>query len=207
MAESEARELEAMGSYPYRRLDEGDVMIVIDQGFILAPGEIVEPGDLVTVDRFNGKLRRFIAGVDENGFRVPAGSMVDASRGHLVMPYHPAPLSPLRHEKEEATPTVEMQQKSIRQRRGPTIKFTGALIAKTEFDIHGGREMRFEIWQTQGGAFIAVSATEEETRAVVVEHGDEMEMRFAVMDFFDWSDRSRSMVKDQLKWRLHRIVA
>lgn len=115
-------------------------------------------------------------------------------------------IKPHRGKPRNAT-TVEMQQKSIRQRRGPTIKFTGALIAKTEFDMRGGQEMRLEIWQTAGGALVAVSASDEETRATVVEPGEEMNMRCAVMDAFDWNERARSMVKDQLKWRLQKHVA
>jgi hypothetical protein len=184
-------------------------MIVIDQGFVIAPGEAIQPGDLVTIDEGTGKLRRFVMGVDANGFRVPRGSYTDLETGELCMPYRPAPLSPLRHENEneKVTPTVEMQQKSIRQRRGPTIKFTGALIAKTEFVIRGGRDMRFEIWQTEGGALIPVSITDEETRAAIVEPGEEAAMRCAAMDFFDWDSRAREMVKDQLKWRLHIHVA
>lgn len=184
-------------------------MIVLDHGFVIAPGEAIRSGDLVTVDQSTGKVRKFVVGQDANGFRVPAHRYTDAANGELCMPYRPAPLSPLRHEheNEKATPTMEMQQKSIRQRRGPTIKFTGAMIAKSEFTMRDGRDMRLEIWQTQGGALIPVSITSEETRADVVEPGDEMAMRFAVLDAFDWQDRARTMVKDQLKWRLHREVS
>lgn len=31
-------------------------------------------------------------------------------------------------------------------------------------------------------------------------------MQIAVMDAFDWKDRARAMVEDQLKWRLRREV-
>lgn len=101
---------------------------------------------------------------------------------------------------------MEMQQKSIRQRRGPAIKFTGALIAKTEFEMKTGYDMRMEVWQTEGGALIAVSETDMETRAAVIEPGDEMDMRCAVMDAFDWAERARSMLRDQLKWKFVREV-
>jgi hypothetical protein len=101
---------------------------------------------------------------------------------------------------------VEMTQKTIRQRRGPAIRFTGAMIAKTEFDLRDDRTMRLELWQTEGGALIAVSTTDQETRAEVVEPGEELAMRCAVMDAFDWHDRARTMVKEQLKWKLVREV-
>jgi len=124
----------------------------------------------------------------------------------LIASNEAAEIKPHRGKPRNVT-IVEMQQKSIRQRRGPTIKFTGALIAKTEFVIRGGRDMRFEIWQTEGGALIPVSTTDEETRAAIVEPGEEGAMRRAAMDFFDWDSRAREMVKDQLKWRLHIHVA
>lgn len=107
----------------------------------------------------------------------------------------------------KTAPTEEMEPVTIKQDRGPTLKFSGLLIAKTEFDMRSGGAMRYEIWETAGNALIAVSKTNRETRAVVVEPGYEFDMRCAVMDFFDWENRARSMVRDQLKWRLVREVA
>lgn len=75
------------------------------------------------------------------------------------------------------TPTVEMRQKKILQRRGPSLRFTGALIADTEFETTQGFTMRFEIWETQGGNYIAASITEMETRAAVIEKGDGFQMK------------------------------
>lgn len=97
------------------------------------------------------------------------------------------------------TPAVEMTKKTIRQRRRPAIKFTNALIAKTEFEMKTGLDMRMEVWQTEGGALIAVSETQMETRAAVIEPGDEMDMHCPVMEAFDWADRARSMRRDHLK--------
>ena len=89
-------------------------MILIDQGFVIAPGEAIRPGDLVTIDKGTGKVRKLVVGQDENGFRVPADSYTDPATGELRMPYRPAHLSPLTHEKEneKATPTAEMQQRA-----------------------------------------------------------------------------------------------
>lgn len=101
---------------------------------------------------------------------------------------------------------MEMKQTIIRQRRGPAIKFTGSIIAKTEYTTHRGDEMRMEIHQTEGGALIAVSITDVETRADVIEPGDEMDMRCAVMDAFGWNERARTMCRDQLKWKFVREV-
>lgn len=104
------------------------------------------------------------------------------------------------------TPSVEMTKKAMRQRRGPAIKITGALIAKTEFEIKTGVDIRMEVWQTEGVALIAVSETEMEPRAAVIEPGDKVDMHCAVMDACDRADRARSMLRDQLKWKFVREV-
>lgn len=101
----------------------------------------------------------------------------------------------------------EIKQTSIRQRRGPTLKFTGRLIATAVFASRDGSEMRLELYKTQAGALIPVTIGVLETRATVVEPGEEMAMRCAVMDAFDWHDRARTMIKDQLGWKLVREVA
>lgn len=117
----------------------------------------------------------------------------------------------------------------IAQSRGPAIEFEGKLIAHDEFDVRrDNSRMRLEVWETQGGALIAVTRGEamqggearEIVDATVVEPGitiaslrnpkpgspeaeeETQAMRFAVMQAFDWSDRSRSMVRKQLKWKL-----
>lgn len=105
---------------------------------------------------------------------------------------------------------------TIKQTRGPTLRFRGELIADTQFQSRVGDEMSLEIWETEAGAFVAVSRGEmadgkPDVRAEVVEPSSvaslpvsrrSLAMRLAVMDFFRWSDRARSMVKDQLKWKL-----
>lgn len=105
-----------------------------------------------------------------------------------------------------ARPTMEMQKKTIRQRRGPAIRFTGALIAKSEFDTRDGFPMRLEVYETQGGAYVAVSITDVETRATVIEPGEDADMRCDVLEAFDWSNRARSMLRDQLGWKFVREV-
>lgn len=140
---------------------------------------------------------------DEVPAPMPIDDVLEEARDDLAMgafivavPFQPRPRS-----------TEEMEPITIKQDRGPTLKFSGRLIAKTEFDMRSGGAMRYEIWETAGGALIAVSKTNRETRAVVVEPGDEFEMRCAVMSFLDWENRARSMVRDQLKWKLVREVA
>ncbi len=106
---------------------------------------------------------------------------------------------------------MEYEEQRIVQSRGPTIEFEGRLIASDEFDVRrDNTRMRIEVWETRGGALVAVTrgevwqgdAARPIVGAAVAEPGDEQAMRFAVMDQFDWSDRARSMVRKQLKWSL-----
>lgn len=117
---------------------------------------------------------------------------------------------------------------TIKQSRGPTLEFQGRLLAHTEWEARDGL-MRLELWQTERGALIPVTRSrfdDEGRRALVsatvvepyrladqkvavpgeVPQTDDALMRFAVMDHFDWTDRARSMVRDQLGWVLKRVV-
>lgn len=109
----------------------------------------------------------------------------------------------------------------IKQNRGPMLKFEGRLLAETEWSTRDG-QMRLEIWQTRGGALIPVtrsifndkrrgitSASVVEPEAASLSPNDLQEtaaMRFAVMDHFDWTDAARSMVREQLGWKLTQVV-
>lgn len=130
---------------------------------------------------------------------------------------------------------------TLKPTRSEPLRFRGRIIAETEWDTNRGEWMRFEIWETQGGAYIAtregsIPGTDRtDLEACVVEpitkseppvvkevHGsdggrilhlgppekvpDDPAMHRAVLDFFDWHDRARSMVKP-LKWKLLREVA
>lgn len=106
---------------------------------------------------------------------------------------------------------AEWERVEFVQDRGPTIEATAHLLAETTFETGRGQplEMSLEIWETQGGALIAVSATtlpggagREDLRATVVPPIDDAQaMRFAVMDAFHWHQRARSMVR-KLGWSL-----
>lgn len=118
--------------------------------------------------------------------------------------------------------TTEYETINIKPSRSAPLRFRGIRIAETEWDTARGGWMRFEIYQTEGGALIAVREGEKEdgdgyTDALVVEPvapspTDEegqppFVMRDAVMSFLDWHDRARSMVRKQLKWSILRRVA
>lgn len=98
----------------------------------------------------------------------------------------------------------------ITMSRGPTLEFSGRLICEEEFVTRGPDPMKIgmEVWQTQRGAYVAASFSEpanrpgfENCQALVVEpDGDDFAMRCKVMDFFNWEDRARSMVRKQANW-------
>lgn len=94
----------------------------------------------------------------------------------------------------------------IVQYRGPTVEFTGKLIAETSFTPKAGSNgICLEIWETRSGAWIASTYYGQDERAVatVVPASDDVQaMQFAVMYHFEWSNRARSMVRDQLGWSM-----
>lgn len=111
---------------------------------------------------------------------------------------------------------MEYEKVEIAQNRGPRLLFDGRLLASTSFAVPAkGLTIDLEIWQTRGGSLVAANFSSfdngtgrEFGEAVVIEPGpDEQARQFAVMDQFEWSDRARSMVRKQLKWKLSRQVA
>lgn len=102
---------------------------------------------------------------------------------------------------------------TIKQSRGPTYVFDGELLAEETFETQGRPPMliTMQIWETDGGAYIAASSAvpvgggRPDSRAIVVEPVDdapfedaEQQREIEVMDFFAWSDRARGMVKRDL---------
>ncbi len=116
------------------------------------------------------------------------------------------------------TDTIELERVTITQNYGPTVRFTGRLLAETAYETHGGREsLRWvlEVWETAGGSLIAVTRQNladgdgfEDVRVAVVEPQEDVQaMHFAVMDHFQWHNRARSMARKQLKWKITKDVA
>lgn len=116
--------------------------------------------------------------------------------------------------------TTEYDTINIKPSRSAPLRFNGKRIAETEWTTARGDTMRFQVWETAGGALIAVREGDGEdgyTDAIVVEPTEDwrasakghppFKMVNAVLSFYDWHDRARSMVKKQLKWRMERIVA
>ena len=105
----------------------------------------------------------------------------------------------------------------IKVSRGPVLEFRGRLLAEHSWTTRAPDPMNvsFEVYQTFGGALVAVSSMHpadregfEKVEALVVEPiEDTQAMRFAVMDFFEWSQSARSMAHKQLQWNLRRDVA
>lgn len=112
--------------------------------------------------------------------------------------------------------TDEYEKLRLVQTRGPTIQAQAKMLASQEFTSQGRTQMHMvlEIYETAGGALIAVSRGTpidfdgfEDVRALVVEPQEDVQaMHFAVMEHFDYEDRARTMAR-KLKWKLTRIVA
>lgn len=100
---------------------------------------------------------------------------------------------------------AEYERVEVMPHRGPKIEFTGRMICETEFVIPSADPLRvaFEVWETRAGAMVAVVTTWpdqregfENVKALVVQPQDDvLAMRLEVMDFLEWHDRARSMVR------------
>jgi len=112
-----------------------------------------------------------------------------------------------------ATPLpAEYERVELVQSRGPAIEFSGRLLCDTNFETRSGQplEITLEVWETLGGALVAVSTStlpndrgREDCRALVVPpQADQLAMRLEVMAFFDWANHARSMVRKALRWSL-----
>lgn len=122
----------------------------------------------------------------------------------------------------------EFQKKTIKPSRSVPIRFIGRIIAETEWTTKHDSWMRFTVWETRGGAYIAVTEGDEPGKpdqvhcsVTVVEpinragryqlteggalltadiDRDETAMQIAVLDHFDWHDRAKAMLKRELGW-------
>lgn len=115
----------------------------------------------------------------------------------------------------------EYQKVELIQTRGPVLRFKGKLLGETEWDARDGTLMILQVYQTEGGALIAVregqregSDKRDDLKAHVVEPIDSLDelaatqiMRFEVLDFFEWTDRARTFAKRVLKWSLVQEIA
>lgn len=161
---------------------------------------------------------------------------------------------------------TEFKTQTLKPSMGAPVRFTGRIIAETTWDTKDDCWMRFTVWETKGGAYIARidgniprKPDEKHCKVGVVEpiykrskvpsyyvaiaHGggfgggggsgrtdapkavpadssiiaqsgggggcasverkperDDIAMQIAVLDFFDWHDRAKSMLKRELGW-------
>ncbi len=111
------------------------------------------------------------------------------------------------NDRAERLANQPLEQHKIPQTRGPLLQFAGRKIAETTFDTPGPTPSRMtcQIWETKGGAYIAVTdyVTDDfgDVRAIVVDAGpDEQARRFAVMKAFQWEQSAMKMARKQLGW-------
>lgn len=97
----------------------------------------------------------------------------------------------------------EMKRMTIAQERGPAFRFVGRriLLAEWENAAQFHVEHTAQVWETEGGAYVAsFKTTDNEGRrvmAIAIPPGDETAMRVAVLDFFEWHPRVRQAAKDK----------
>lgn len=91
---------------------------------------------------------------------------------------------------------------------GEVVEFTGLLLSSNAFEARDGA-VRMEIWQTQAGNLVAVDSFDDgeqgERLKVRAPTGEMQHQRMAVMEFFGWSNRARSMAR-KLGWSTRRDV-
>lgn len=110
--------------------------------------------------------------------------------------------------------TDEFQPKTIKPSRSVPVRFKGRIISETQWDTRDGCWMRFTVWETKGGAYIAVidgdapgKPDQIHCKATVIDpilNGagarDDVSMQIAVLNAFDWHDRAKQMLKADLGW-------
>lgn len=115
--------------------------------------------------------------------------------------------------------------KTFKPSTSAPIKTMARLLCEVEWTTSRDAWMRFAVYETRGGAYIAVSEGEApgkpdqvERDVTVVEaipkllkdlthQRDEIAMQIAVLDHFSWHDRAKSMLKRELGWSPVREVA
>lgn len=121
--------------------------------------------------------------------------------------------------------TEEYQQKTFKPSNSVPIRTKAKLLAETEWTTGKGSWMLFAVYETRGGAYIAViegSIPEKpdqiERTVVVVEpiskllsdhthQLDQTAMQIAVIEAFGGHDRAKKMLKGELGWAPVRVVA
>lgn len=113
-----------------------------------------------------------------------------------------------REMKRAATLPAEFERVELVTARGPVVEFTGRLMRQDAFDVAAGK-VRLEVWQTEGGALVAVDSFDNgedgERIKVCTPSGGIEDQRMAIMEFFGWTNRARSMAR-KLGWSVRRDV-
>jgi hypothetical protein len=108
----------------------------------------------------------------------------------------------------QAEERLAYQSTQIVQTEGPMIKFKGRLVWEFSFTPKNAPENTCTLYETEGGAWIAVLDKEgpncDKTIAAVIEgdSGNEIERRIACMNVWGWSSYVRRAVKDDMGWQL-----
>lgn len=110
--------------------------------------------------------------------------------------------------KRMETLSAEYERVEIVPIHGSVIEFTGRRMAAQAFDTARGH-VRMEIWETEAGSLVAVDSLDDGARGEMLHAstptGGIEDQRMAVMEFFGWSKRARSMAR-KLGWSTRRDI-
>jgi hypothetical protein len=91
---------------------------------------------------------------------------------------------------------------------GATVEFTGRMLRQDAFEVAAGK-IKLEVWQTESGALVAVDSFDNGERGeqikVCTPSGGIEDQQVAIMDFFGWTNRARSMAR-KLGWSVRKDV-
>lgn len=102
----------------------------------------------------------------------------------------------------------EWQRVEFAPATGPAVEFTGAMLRRNVFDVDAGR-ICLEVWQTEGGSLVAVDSFDNgengENIKVCTPTGEIQDQQLAIMEFFGWTNRARSMAR-KLGWIVRKDI-
>lgn len=97
----------------------------------------------------------------------------------------------------------EWQGMTIAQERGPAYMFVGRRVLSSRWEnaAQFNVEHHAQVWETEGGAYVASFKTTDQdgrrVRAIAIPPGDQVAMRVAVLDFFEWHPSVRNAAKSK----------
>ena len=110
--------------------------------------------------------------------------------------------------KREESPSGGYERVEFGQSQGWTIEATARMLAGVQFSSLGRGPCGFELWETEKGAWLAVTIFEgrevggDSSVAAIDAGEDEIARRAAALEHWRWHDRARRMAAKNLGWSM-----